>query len=61
MNLDDLKRILYQHENCEIEYKSAKGGFPKAFWPTYSSFGNTNGGIVVLGVKEENHLPVKWE
>lgn len=58
MNIDELKQLLSQRENCEIEYKSAKGGFPKAFWPTYSSFGNTNGGFVVLGMKEENHVPV---
>lgn len=59
MNIDEIKRLLSQRENCEIEYKTAKGGFPnKAFWPTYSSFGNTNGGVVVLGVKEENGKPV---
>lgn len=59
MNIDELRRLLSQRENCEIEYKTAKGGFPnKAFWPTYSSFGNTNGGVVVLGVKEEKGLPV---
>jgi len=62
MNIEDLKRLLSQRENCEIEYKTAKGGFPnKAFWPTYSSFGNTNGGVVVLGVKEENNLPVDYQ
>lgn len=59
MNIDELKRLLSQRENCEIEYKTAKGGFPnKAFWPTYSSFGNTNGGVVVLGVKEVDSMPV---
>lgn len=58
MNIKELNQLLSNREGCEIEYKSAMGGFPKAFWPTYSSFGNTNGGIVVLGVKEENHLPV---
>jgi len=41
-------------ESDEIEFKSAAGGFPKDFWKTYSSFANTNGGIVVLGVREKN-------
>lgn len=52
MNIDELKQFLTQRENCEIEFKTAKGGFPvKAFWPTYSSFGNTNGGVVVLVIR----------
>lgn len=33
----------------------AMGGFPhKEFWPTYSSFANTDGGVIIIGVKEKN-------
>jgi ATP-dependent DNA helicase RecG len=40
------------NEFSELEYKSAQGGFPSDFWKTYSSFANTNGGLIVFGVSE---------
>ena len=48
-----VEELMEQKESAEIEFKSAAGGCPKAFWETYSSFANTNGGTIVLGIKEK--------
>ena len=46
-------------ESVDLECKLAtgpdgKGELPKDFWPTYSAFANSEGGLVVLGVRERN-------
>lgn len=39
-------------ENNRLEFKSARSGFPRSFWETYSAFANTSGGLVIFGVDE---------
>lgn len=54
MTTDQIIKQINQTEDTELEYKSAKGGFPESFWETFSAFANTNGGIIILGIKEKD-------
>lgn len=50
----DILALCQQGEGTWVEFKSAQGGFPKSFWEIFSAFSNTDGGILVLGVKEKD-------
>lgn len=56
--MTDIRRELYalvqKGESAEVEFKSARGGFPGSFWETYSAFANTNGGTIILGVQKKD-------
>ena len=41
----------YKEDNS-LEVKKADGGLPITLWETYSSFANSNGGVIILGVGE---------
>ncbi|QYJ79140.1 AlbA family DNA-binding domain-containing protein [Shewanella acanthi] len=53
--LDDISDL---HESAQVEFKLAagrdgQGQLPEDIWATYSSFANTLGGEIILGVRED--------
>ena len=60
MKLKTLADFEFLRESIDLECKLAagrdgSGALPHDFWPTYSSFANTNGGVVLLGVREKKN------
>lgn len=52
---DDVKKALSCQEGQCLEFKESKEHLSKEFWKTYSAFANTNGGLVLLGVQEDEN------
>lgn len=60
MKPHELMNELQYGESIEVECKKASNSLPKSVWETYSSFANTNGGTIYLGVDESknNHFEI---
>lgn len=53
MDMQGLKQLIYNGEKVDVECKRAENSVPKSAYESYSAFANTNGGYIILGVKED--------
>ena len=52
MDSQEILELLKYGEHIHLECKKAEPTLPNSVWETYSSFANTEGGVILFGVQE---------
>lgn len=57
VEMEEIQNILgtKTHEGQHLEFKRSGAHLSKDFWETYSAFANTNGGLILFGVAEDDN------
>ncbi len=55
ITIEDVEKALSSQEGLCLEFKESQDHLSKEFWKTYSAFANTQGGIILFGVKEDKN------
>ncbi|HIR93238.1 MAG TPA: putative DNA binding domain-containing protein, partial [Candidatus Egerieimonas intestinavium] len=52
MDSTEILELLKFGERINLECKKAESKLPNSVWETYSSFANTDGGVILFGIEE---------
>ena len=53
VNSKEIKGLIAKSAPSAVEFKRVRGGFPADFWLAYSALANTDGGTIILDVREQ--------
>lgn len=56
MTIEDVKVLIKKGEGLLIEFKEAKDAVPANFYDSVTSFSNTDGGTILLGVDDDGNI-----